>query len=192
MPDNSNTSHPLLVIVGMAGSGKSTAAHHLEKKGWCVIRFGGITMRELESRGMDINEVNEKAVREELRATHGMAAYAKVSLSTIRESLETAPTVIDGLYSWSEYRYLKQQFGERMTLVATIAARSARYARLSQRPDRPLTPEEAESRDFAEIENVEKGGPIAIADHAVLNDSAPEDMLRALDALLSRLKPGES
>jgi len=180
-------SNPLLVIVGMAGSGKSSIARHLEQKGWRVIRFGAVTMRELESHRLPINEANEKAVREELRTIHGMDAYAKLSLPTIMESLSNGPTAIDGLYSWSEYKFLKQHFGAQMKLIAIFTPRSVRYARLSQRPERPLSFEEAEQRDFAEIENVEKGGPIAIADYTIVNDGTKEDLSRALDKLLSTL-----
>jgi dephospho-CoA kinase len=184
MPQNKK---PLLVIVGMAGSGKSTAARHLEKKGWRVIRFGALTMQELEKRGLPINEANEKAVREELRATHGMDAYARLLLPNIKESLAACPTVIDGLYSWTEYKFLRSHFGEQMKLVAIYTTRSMRYARLSQRRIRPLSTEEAERRDYAEIENVEKGGPIAMADYTVINDGTEKELFQTVDKLLSTL-----
>jgi dephospho-CoA kinase len=171
----------------MAGSGKSTVARHLEKKGWHVIRFGALTMQELEKRGLPINEANEKAVREELRATHGMDAYARLLLPDIKESLSAGPTVIDGLYSWAEYKLLKSHFGEQMKLVAIYTTRSLRYARLSQRRDRPLSTEESEQRDYSEIENVEKGGPIAMADYTIINDSTEEELFQAVDKLLSTL-----
>ena len=187
MAQDSKRSYPLLVIVGMAGSGKSSAARHLEQKGWRVIRFGALTMQELEKRGLPINEANEKAIREELRAKHGMDAYARLLLSAIKESLATGPTVIDGLYSWAEYKFLKGHFGEQMKVVAIYTTRSARYARISQRPDRPLSFAEAEQRDYAEIENVEKGGPIALADYTILNDGTEEGLFRAMDKLLSTL-----
>ena len=162
-------------------------ARHLEQKGWRVIRFGALTMQELEKRGLPINEANEKAVREELRAKHGMDAYARLLLSAIKESLATGPTVIDGLYSWAEYKLLKGHFGEQMKVVAIYTTRSARYARISQRPDRPLSFAEAEQRDYAEIENVEKGGPIAMADYAIVNDSTEKELFRVVDKLLSTL-----
>jgi len=186
---NNKKTHPLLVIVGMAGSGKSSIAHHLEKKGWRVIRFGELTMRELESRGLPINEANEKMAREELREKHGMDAYARLLLSTIVEALSNSPTVIDGMYSWSEYKFLRQHFGNRMNVVAIYTTRSVRYTRLARRKERPLTLEEAERRDFAEIENVEKAGPIAIADCTIVNDGTEEKLFRAVDRLLATLYP---
>ncbi len=184
---NNNKTNPLLVIAGMAGSGKSSVAQHLQKKGWRVIRFGTITIDEVKSRGLPVNEANEKSVREELRTKHGMDAYARLSLPKIKESLSNSPTVIDGLYSWSEYKFLKKRFGNRMKVISIFTTRSARYDRLARRPERPLTFKEAEQRDFAEIENVEKGGPIAMADYTLINDGTEKDLCRALDRLLSTL-----
>ena len=71
--------------------------------------------------------------------------------------------------------------------IAIIAPRSLRYQRLAQRPERPLSPEEAETRDWQEIEALEKGGPIAIADYSLANDTSAEDLLKALDSLLAKL-----
>lgn len=181
----SETGNTLVVIVGMPGSGKTSVARHLEGKGWHVIRFGEMTIREVKSRNLPVNEANERAVREEMRAIHGMDAYAKLWLPTIMESLSAGPLVIDGLYSWAEYKFLRQHFGDQMKVVAIYTTRSLRYARLSQRRDRPLSAEEAEQRDYAEIENVEKAGPIAIADYTLLNDGSQEDLLLAVDRLLS-------
>ena len=152
-----------------------------------MIRFGALTMQELEKRGLPINQANEKAVREELRAKRGMDAYARLLLPSIKESLTSSPTVIDGLYSWAEYKFLKSHFGGQIKVVAIYATRSMRYARLSQRPDRSLSLAEAEQRDYAEIENVEKGGPIAMADYTIVNDGTKKGLFRAVDKLLSTL-----
>jgi dephospho-CoA kinase len=116
-----------------------------------------------------------------------MEAYARLSLPGIMDTLATSPTIIDGLYSWSEYRFLREHLGDRMKAVAIITTRSMRYDRLSRRPERPLSAEEAERRDYAEIENVEKGGPIAIADYTILNDGSIEDLFRSMDGLLSTI-----
>ena len=72
--------------------------------------------------------------------------------------------VVDGLYSWEEYTYLKGYYKEEFCVVAVWASPRARYARLTSRLNRCLTVEEAASRDRAEVENINKGGPIAMAD----------------------------
>jgi dephospho-CoA kinase len=54
---------------------------------------------------------------------------------------------------------------------------------------RPLSHEEAEARDFAEIENLEKGGPIAMADFTLQNDETMEKLHSEIDKLLELLAP---
>jgi dephospho-CoA kinase len=168
----------------MCGAGKSSVAHFLKQKGWEVIRFGEITMRELDARGLPKNEANERAIREELRKTHGPDAYAKLSIPGIKKALTAGPTAIDGLYSWSEYKLLKESIENQMHVIAIFTTRSVRYERLARRPVRPLSRDEAEMRDFAEIENLEKGGPIAIADYVIPNDGSEEELLLSVDRLL--------
>lgn len=185
----SSDKHPqALALVGMPGSGKTLCAQHLSGRGYFQFRFGGIITDEVERRGLPITPENERIVREEFRRNEGMDAIAKRALPHLQQAMATHNTVvIDGLYSFSEYKTLKPVFGGDMVVVAIIAARHVRYARLSQRPERPLTREEAEQRDYQEIERLEKGGPIAIADFTILNDRSPEDMLNGLDALLVQL-----
>jgi dephospho-CoA kinase len=171
----------------MTGSGKSSIAAHLAAHDWTVIRFGQITMDELARRGLAVTPDNERSVREEIRAAEGMDAYARRLLPRIRAAMAAGPVVLDGLYSWSEYKHLHAQLGARLAVVAVFCPRAVRYARLAVRGERPLTPAEAEARDVAEIEHVEKGGPIAMADYTLLNDGAPEGLIAGLERLLTQL-----
>ncbi|MBN2084824.1 MAG: AAA family ATPase [Anaerolineales bacterium] len=175
----------IVAIVGMCGSGKSVAGGRLEQLGYVKVYFGGLTIEEVKRRGLEVNEKNERAVREELRETHGMGAFAVLSLPKI-EALraEGKRVLIDGLYSFSEYKILKQKYGDGLLVVAVVAPRALRYERLAHRPVRPLTEAEAVSRDYAEIDNIEKGGPIALADYTILNDGPVEDLVRQLDRIL--------
>jgi len=177
-----------IALVGMPGAGKTLCAKHLEAQGFFQFRFGGIITDEVSRRGWEINPENERIVREEFRAQDGMDAIAKRALPHLKNALAHHPSIIiDGLYSFSEYKTLKPAFGGEMIVVAVVAARHLRYERLSQRPERPLTHEEAERRDIQEIERLEKGGPIAIADYTLLNNTSTQALLAQLDALLAEL-----
>ncbi len=168
----------LIAIVGMAGSGKSVVAAVLEAEGFIRVRFGDLTEQELTRRGLPVNEANERLVREDLRSNHGMAAYALLNVPHIDAALETSRVVVDGLYSWEEYVLLKKRYGERLVTVAVVASPRTRQQRLACRPVRPLTPEELGSRDRSEIEKINKGGPIAMADITLINENSLEELER--------------
>ncbi|MBQ2715036.1 MAG: AAA family ATPase [Clostridia bacterium] len=160
----------IVALVGMCGSGKSVVSEMFEAKGWKKIYFGGVTMKELQKRGLERCEKNERAVREELRKTYGQAAFAILLVDDIKESAKDSDVILDGLYSWDEYKVLKKEFPD-LIVVAVMTNANLRYERLKTRTIRPLTREEAVSRDYSEIENLAKGGPISIADHYMVNNS---------------------
>lgn len=175
-------------IVGMAGSGKSEVAKIFENNGFVKVRFGDITDREITKRGLELNEKNERYIRQQLRKDHGMSAYAKLSLSKIDHLLKSVDVVVDGLYSWEEYTLLKSRYGDHFAVVAVWASPEARYQRLRKRLVRPLTAEEAVSRDTAEIKDTNKGGPIAMSDFIIMNESSLEALERETKRVLAALK----
>jgi dephospho-CoA kinase len=177
-----------LALVGMPGAGKTLCARHLERRGYFQYRFGAIVVDEVVRRGWPVTPENERIVREEIRADEGMDAIARRALPHLKAALEQhRSVVIDGLYGFGEYRTLRAELGTDMVVVAVICPRWLRYSRLASRPERPLTAAEAEARDYQEIENLEKGGPIALADFFLLNDREPELVLSALDTLVAEL-----
>ncbi len=175
-------------VVGMTGAGKSEVAKVFEESGFIRIRFGDVTDKEIRKRGLELNEKNERYVRELLRKEHGMSAYAKLNLSRIDEALKHSAVVVDGLYSWEEYTFLKTYYGEDFYVVALWASPKTRYTRLTSRLDRHLTLEEAASRDRAEVENINKGGPIAMADYTIINESSLENLKEEAKRIISRLR----
>jgi len=175
-------------IVGMTGSGKSEVSRVFEEDGFTRIRFGDMTDEEIKKRGLELNEENERYIRELLRKEHGMSAYAKLNLSQIDEALKYSDVVIDGLYSWEEYTFLKAYYGENFYVVAVWASPKTRYARLISRVNRCLTLEEAASRDRAEIENINKGGPIAMADFTIINESSLDDLRKETERIITKLR----
>ena len=178
----------MVAIVGMTGAGKSEVARVFEEHGFKKVRFGDITDEELNNRVLEPNEEHERSIREDLRKKYGMAAYAQLSLSKIDSSLKSSNVVVDGLYSWEEYTLLKERYGERLKVLAVWSSPATRHARLAHRAKRALTLKEAASRDKSEIENINKGGPIAMADFAILNDNSLEKLKRETESVLSALK----
>ena len=177
----------VVAIVGMSGAGKSEVAGQFEKQGFTRIRFGDVTDQEVKKRGLELNEENERRVRELLRQEQGMAAYARLNLPRIDAALKNSDVVVDGLYSWEEYTFLKDYYGDKLCLVAVWASPAVRYARLASRLNRPLTLEEAASRDRAEVENLNKGGPIAIADFTITNESSLQNLTKETERIISEI-----
>jgi dephospho-CoA kinase len=177
----------VIVFVGMPGAGKSASVDHLKSKGLSYAYFGGITLDEIKRRGLEVNETNERLVREDIRAKEGKGAYAVRIIKQVEEFLEQGhgPVVVDGLYSWTEYKIFKDSFGDRAVIIALVASRQKRHERLAKRSERPLASAEANTRDYAEIENLEKGGPIANADYFLANEASVKELEADLDKLLS-------
>ncbi|HEX5448223.1 MAG TPA: AAA family ATPase [Candidatus Saccharimonadales bacterium] len=173
--------------VGMPGAGKSTCVDYLVKKGLPSIYVGGLVVEEVKARGLEVNERNEKLVREDLRSKEGPGVLAKRVIPKVEELYRQGhkKILIDGLYSWTEYKIYKENFGDKLLVIAVTAPRRLRHQRLTKRPVRPLSENEANARDYAEIENIEKGGPIANADYTLTNDSDQAKLLADLDRVLT-------
>lgn len=174
----------IIAIVGMCGAGKSVACEYLEKLGYEKVYFGGVTMDKLKEEGLEVNPDNEKYMREKLRSEYGMGAYAIVLLPKIKELSKSNNVVLDGVYSWDEIKVLNEEI-DNLTTICIVTDKSLRYERLSKRDIRPLTNEEAKNRDIAEIENIQKGGPIAYADYFVLNNGTVEDFYNRMKDILN-------
>ena len=51
-----------------------------------------------------------------------------------------------------------------------------------------MAPEEAAGRDRAEVENINKGGPIAMADYTIINESSLEDLEGEVRRVITSLR----
>lgn len=179
----------------MCGSGKSVVADKLVDNGFKFLRFGQLTLdivKERIANGEKHSESMEKEIRENLRKEHGMGAYAKLNIPKFEKLLEEGNVVGDGLYSWTEYKILKEHFKDNLIVIAIYAPPEMRYERLASRVsdandtdmrNRGFTKEQAKSRDYSEIENIEKGGPIAMADYLINNTTTVDSVYDQLDKI---------
>lgn len=170
----------LVAIVGMCGSGKSIATLFFESKGYSKIYFGGITYEKMKEENIPYTPENDNKMRVKIRNEYGMGAYAILSLPKIKEQIKKSNVVIDGLYSWDEYKILKDEFPH-IKLIAIVVDKEIRYERLKNRINRNYSIDESIKRDLNEIEKTAKGGPIAYADYFILNNYSLEEYKKKLE-----------
>lgn len=177
----------IITILGLPGSGKTEVISYLENKyKWKKVYFGEVTFEEMKKRGLEVNAENEKSVREDLRKKFGFTYYAEKIAGKIDNLPEDKNILVESLYGWDEYLYFREKFSETFISIAIYAAPKIRYERLSKRPVRPLTFEEAQKRDYAQIENLRQGGPIAMADYTVENSGTLEELHAKIDAIINK------
>lgn len=174
----------LIAVVGMAGSGKSIATDYLQDQGWTKIYFGGVIYDLMRKEGIEITPESQKIFRENLRKEHGMGVVAKILLDDIEKAHKKGNTILDGLYSWDEYKILQEKFASDLKLICICCDKEIRYNRIVKRVERPFTNEEIVQRDISEIEKSAKGGPIAFADYYLFNNGDLADYIHRLNEIL--------
>lgn len=190
----------LVCISGMCGAGKSVVSDYLvNTRGFQFLRFGQLTLDEVKRRGLPPSEALEREIREDIRARHGMAAFAILNIPKLDALLPNGNVVGDGMYSFEEYKVLKDKYGSDLVVIAVYAPPHIRYQRISSRVmdasdtalrHRSFTQQEAHARDFAEIEKLNKGGPIAMADYTLVNTSDIPSLYSQVDHVLRLIEQG--
>lgn len=174
----------IIALVGLAGSGKSSAVEYLTEKGFPKIYFGGVIYKAMDEAGIEKTWDNQQQFREEIRRREGKDFVIKRVIKNIHDLINAGQNkiVLDGLYTWSEYKLLKHEFPGQVVVIAIVTPKYLRYQRMAKRIERPMQPHEVDQRDWSEIENLEKGGPIAIADYFIINDGSLEQLHQRIDA----------
>lgn len=174
----------VIAIVGMPGAGKSEAGSFFKNKGMEVLRFGSVIDDGLKDEGLPWSPENNQYYRQKIRQELGMAGVAIKMLPKIEKALEgKKDIVLDGLYSWEEFNFLREKLSS-LVLLCIYARPTVRYQRLMERKERTFTKKEARERDINEIEATNKGGPIAIADYLIKNETTREDLQGELNKFL--------
>ena len=182
----------IIAVVGMSGSGKSVVVDYLTEKGFPKVYFGGMIYKEMKRRGIEFTAdgESEKRFREMIRETDGKDWVVKQVIEEAKNLINAGQKriVLDGLYSWTEYKILKKEFPGQLTVLAVVVPKALRHFRVGKRPERPFNTKEIQERDRSEVENLEKGGPIAMADYYVLNDESVAKLHDDVDVILDRIE----
>lgn len=173
----------IIAIVGLSGSGKTEASNYYKSKSLPVIHFGSVINDYIDKHKLSHTEKIHKKIREDIRKKYGNEALAVLNKKKIEDLLQkNLIVIIDGLYSWEEYVYLKKTFsGIKIYLLAVYTDKALRYKRALTRKYRPCLSHE--ERDINELIGTNKGPPIAFADFLVKNNFSLEEFHNKLDGI---------
>lgn len=166
----------IIAVVGMSGSGKTEASNYFRQIGLSIVSFSNIINEYIDEHKLGHTEEVHNKLRKEFREKHGMKAMAYLSKQKLKDCLELNNIVIiEGLYSWEEYTYLKEEFeGVQIYLVALFAEKELRYKRISERETRSAL--YGAERDVNELISTNKGPPIAFADYMIKNNFSLDEL----------------
>jgi dephospho-CoA kinase len=173
----------VLIITGMPGAGKEELVSVALRLGYQVRRMGDVVREDAAKHNVPSQEVGMFAHEE--RQRFGYEIWAKRIVPLVGEE----ETIIDGCRGMSEVGVFRENFGERVKVIAIHSAPSTRYPRLVKRgrPDMPKDLTEFEERDRREL-SWGLGDTIALADRMLVNEGTLEEFRRDATALLRGLR----
>jgi dephospho-CoA kinase len=171
----------IVCLTGMPGSGKSTVAKSLKKKGFSVIAMGDVVRDEAKRKNIEPTDINLGKLMLKLRREIGPGAIAQLILNEIekREVRSDANQyiVIDGIRSVPEVEILRT-IGL-VKLLAIHASANTRFDHLKKRArgDAPLNENDFGIRDQRELA-VGISEAIAMSDEMLSNNNLTVEELK--------------
>ena len=177
----------LILLTGMAGSGKTTLSGIIRETGLRVITMGDVIRDLAKQQALDPTSENIGHLAEEIRKG-GPDAVARRCVEMLKKGPEGL-TVVDGIRSLDEVDAFKDDFD--VVLIALWASPLSRYKRLTRRgrSDDPKTWEEFKERERREL-GFGIGDTIASSDFMIKNDDGINSLKPAFDEIMGQIKIG--
>lgn len=170
----------ILAFVGLTGSGKTVAVNYLTEKGYPKVNFDGFIFDN------NLNPDEKLTTYKDLISKNGKDFLALKIIGQMHDLINAGQhkIIIDGPLSWTEYKALKHEFPGCITTIAIVTSRHLRHSRLINIPNRDIHQDDVDKQDWFEIEELEKAGPIAIANFYIKNNKDLNSLYKRLDKLL--------
>ncbi|MEM1984900.1 MAG: AAA family ATPase [Candidatus Korarchaeum sp.] len=171
---------PIVLIVGLPGSGKDEASKALrDLLGYRVIRMSDLLLEELRRRGLSETRENLRTLGLELRSRLGEGALAKLAIEVIVSSPPPRCFVVNGIRNVEEIDEFVKEFGDDVITIAVLASKKTRFIRMRARMREGFdrgSYEDFLRDDRDEITTFHLGDAIAYADRFLVNDGCLEEM----------------
>jgi dephospho-CoA kinase len=177
----------LILLTGMAGSGKTTLSGIIRESGLRVITMGDVIRELAKQKGLEPTRENIGHLAEEIRK-EGPEAVARRCVEMLKREPDSL-IVVDGIRSLAEVDAFKEEFD--VVLIALWASPLSRYKRLTRRgrSDDPKTWEEFKDREHREL-GFGIGDAIASSDYMIKNDDGIDTLKPAFEEIMRLIKNG--
>ena len=177
----------LILITGMAGSGKTTLSGIIRESGLRVITMGDVIRELAKHQGLEPSRENIGHLAEEIRK-EGPDAVARRCVEMLKKGPDGL-VVVDGIRSLAEVEAFKDDFD--IVVIAVWASPLSRFKRLTRRgrSDDPKTWEEFKEREGREL-GFGIGDAIASSDYMIKNDDGIDSLKPAFDEIMERVRNG--
>jgi len=178
--DRKNNTKFIVCLTGMPGSGKSTVAEALKKKGFDVMIMGDLVRDEVKRKNKELNDMNLGDLMLSLRKQFGPGAIAHLILNEIeKREKRGGPNniVIDGVRSVAEVELLQTIGTVRLLAIHASASTRLEHLRKRGRGDSPLNEYEFDNRDRREL-GVGISEAIAMSDEILSNNDLTIEELK--------------
>lgn len=177
----------LILLTGMAGSGKTTLSGIIRESRLRVITMGDVIRELAKQKGLEPTRENIGHLAEEIRK-EGQEAVARRCVEMLKREPDCL-IVVDGIRSLAEVDAFKEEFD--VVLIALWASPLSRYKRLTRRgrSDDPKTWEEFKDREYREL-GFGIGDAIASSDYMIKNDDGIDTLKPAFEEIMRLIKNG--
>ncbi|MCX6654654.1 MAG: AAA family ATPase [Candidatus Bathyarchaeota archaeon] len=177
----------LILLTGMAGSGKTTLSGIIRESGLRVITMGDVIRELANQQGLESTPENIGRLAAEIRKD-GADAVARRCIVMLKNGPDGL-IVVDGIRSLAEVDAFKDEFY--VVLIALWASPLSRFKRLTRRgrSDDPKTWEEFKERERREL-GFGIGEAIASSDYLIKNDDGISGLKPAFDEILEKMGNG--
>jgi dephospho-CoA kinase len=179
----------LLCFTGMPGSGKTTAAEIMKKKGYRVVEMSTGALELMKKEGIEVTNTSIRRFCTELREKEGNDVFGRLTAQLVSEM--KGKVAIFGVRGIREVNYFKLKLKDRdVYLIALIIPQRLRFRRIKSK-DRKRKDETRTWEEFVQRDKIETGWglkeAIDNADFIISNCGTKSDLSGSITELMQKI-----